>query len=145
MWSLTIWMTCPWFEVFGLNIADLPQCPKTWVGLHLSWKVELNTFNSFLCMTFLNSSVCNFSLELPLGLNRVWANLIRYLSWRMWITFFLSLMGHWIHNYSESLKMLTFLLAFSRWRICQILMKVWRFQKIKLYLCIHLQLYLFIK
>ena len=89
-------------------------------------------------MTLLNSRVCNFSLELPLGLNRTWANLITYLSWRIWITFLLSLMGHWVHSYSESLKISTFLLAFSRWGIRQTLMKIWRFQKIKLYLCIHL-------
>ena len=34
-------------------------------------------------------------------------------------------------------KILTFILAFSMWKICQTLMKVWRFQKIKLCFCIH--------
>ena len=100
-------------------------------------------------MSQILSSVYNFSLELPLGLNKTWANLSRYVSWRMWITFFVSLtmidLGHWVHNYSESQKIFTFLLAFSRWLICQTLMKVWRFQKFKLYVCIHLQLYLCIK
>ena len=127
------------------------------------WNIKLKTLHylyvsfpinwGYMCPDFLNcptimsqttSTVYNFLLELPLGLNRTWANLIRNLSWRMWIPFFVSLtmidLGHWVCNYSESQKILVFLLAFS-WQICQ----TWRFQKIKVYLCMHLHLYLFIK
>ena len=146
MSSLTLSMTCPWFGVFDTNIPDLPQCPKTWVGSHLSWKVKLNTFNGFLFMTLLTSCVCNFSLELLLGLNRAWANLIRYVSWRMCITFFLSLTEHWVQNYSESLKILTFFLNFLGDEFTKHWWKYEDFRKSSyIYLCIHLQLYLCIK
>ena len=120
----------------------------------LSWRLFITFIWPFPCIRlfgsgFLNcptampqipSSVYKSLLELPLGLNRAWANLIRNLSWRMLITFFASLiminLGHWVHNYSEPQKILVFLFGFSRWTH-----QTWRFQKhgrvqkINLYLC----------
>ena len=68
------------------------------------------------------------------------------MSWKI-ITFFVSLVHFFCICYTghccsklQKLKMLTFLLAFSRWQICQILMRIWRFQKIKLYFFILLQI-----
>ena len=159
-----IWIQSP-------QITSMPQILYNRLPWNLSkvsfdWNIKLKTLDylyvpfpttlniwiqifEIALMSQILSSVYNFSLELPLGLSKTWANLSRYVSWRMRITFFVSLtmidLGHWVHNYSESQKIFTFLLAFSRWLICQTLMKVWRFQKFNLYFCIHLQLYLCIK
>ena len=103
------------FEVFGSNILKLPQCHLMWM---LSWRLWiifmfsfpwLRVFElKFALMSQIPSSVYNFFLELPLGLNRFWANLVKYLPWKMWITFFVSLiindLEHWVRNYSESQK-----------------------------------------
>ena len=115
---------------------------KSWVK-HLQWlfMYSLPLYVLSHELPQIPSSVYKFLLELPLGLNRAWANLIRNLSWRMLITFFASLiminLGHWVHNYSEPQKILVFLFGFSSWRTRQ----TWRFQKhgrvqkINLYLC----------
>ena len=96
----------------------------------MNWGIWAQFFQNCPTVMFLiPSSVYNSLLELPLGLNRTLANLIRNLSWKIWITFFVSLtminLGHWIHIYSESQKILLFFLAFSRWPIRQ----TWRLEK----------------
>ena len=123
---------------------------ETWVRRHLMGNIKLKTlgylyvsipmtwgiwaqFPEIALMSQIPSSMYNFSLELPLGVNSAWIKLIRYLGWRMWFTFCVSItmidVGFWVHNYSESQKILTFLLGFPRWRIRQTLRKHEDFRK----------------
>ena len=116
-----------WFDAFGSKLSKFSQCPKYCItddpqmtlkqleegvaGCEiLSWRL----FITFICPfpwigylypDFLNcptvmpqipSSVYKFLLELPLGLNRAWANLIRNLSLRMLIIFFFLYVWSWL-------------------------------------------------
>ena len=116
-------------------IADDPQMTLKqleWgiVGFEiLSWRLLLPLYVlshelGYLGLYFLNyptvmpqipSSVYKFLLELPLGLNRAWANLIRNLSLRMLIIFFCMSDHDWFGTLGPQLFWTAKDISFSFW------------------------------
>ena len=104
--KLSKFSQCPKYCITNDLQMTLKQLEEGVVGCEiLSWRLFITFICSFpwigyLCPAFLNCptvmpqiplSVYKSLLELPLGLNRAWANLITNLSWRMLIFFFLYL------------------------------------------------------
>ena len=137
------------FEVFGSKlITDDPQdfaFPLRVLSHELGY-LGPDFLNCPKVMSQIPSSVYNFLLELPMA----WTNLIRNLSWKCELLFSYP-DYHWFGTLGPQLLWIAKNISFSSCIFYVMnspnmkISTVWRFQKIKLHLCIHLQLYICIK